>query len=498
MSGVSLARRALSLLVSSLTVLLALPAGAFAARVSAGGNHSLWIADDGLMWAVGYNTDGQLGDGTKTSRTAPVAVGYFNDWTTVEAGYVSSYGLRRGGSLWAWGDNAYGQLGVGTTTDATRPLRVSSPATFTAVAAGLQHALAIRSDGTLWAWGRNGHGQLGIGTRETKTRPVRVGTDSDWVAVWAGGNFSAGMRADGSTWIWGCDYDGQLARSDTRQWYEYEHAAHDITTPVLLSGSGVVDALFLGGYHALARWAPGTMSAGTLTSWGSNRFGQLGNGEQDVVRDTSPGAILGGTTYALVAPGAFHTLALRTDGILEAWGRNDSGQCGTGSTASTLVQPSVVPSITGVADLAGGESHSLALVPGQSALWGWGSDAQGQLALSGAGVWRTPRRITSTRLAYLGTPSAPSSIRLGTRITVTGTLLPRHTASVKVYVYRWNGKSWVLKAGPYTRALSLASTYPVWSLAYRPSSRGTWSVRAAHADAQHLTSWSPRRTFTVK
>lgn len=498
MSRTTFARRALPRLVCTLAISLSLPSPALAGRLAAGASHSLWIADDGLMWGVGYNTNGQLGDGTKTSRTSPVAVGYFNDWTRVEAGYVSSYGLRRDGSLWAWGDNAYGQLGVGTTTDATRPLRVSSPATFTAVAAGLHHALAIRSDGTLWAWGRNGHGQLGIGTRETTTRPVRIGTDSDWVAVWAGGNFSAGMRADGSTWIWGCDYDGQLGRSDTRPWYEYEHTTHDITTPVLLSGPGVVDALYLGGYHALARWAPETTNAGTLTSWGSNRFGQLGNGERDVVRDTSPGAILGGATYTLVAPGAFHTLALRTDGVLEAWGRNDSGQCGIGSTVGTLVQPSVVPSITGVADLAGGESFSLALVPGASALWGWGSDLQGQLALAGATVWRTPRRITSTRLAYLSTPAAPTSIYLGDRLTVTGKLLPRHTASVKVYFYRWDGKTWVQKAGPYTRAVTLTSTYATWSVTYRPPSRGTWSVRAVHADAQHLTSWSPRTSFTVK
>lgn len=471
------------------------PAGA--RPVAAGSYHSLWIADDGLMWGTGYNYNGQLGDGTRTGRVAPVAVGYFNDWRSVAAGCYTSYGIRADGSLWAWGDNRLGEVGIGSTSSyRAYPSRISAPATFTAVASEGFHALAVRSDGTLWAWGYNLHGQLGTGNRTLARSPVRVGTDSDWVAVAAGAYHSAAVKSDGSCYVWGYGYDGQLGDHLAWEGYTHDHG-RDRLTPTMVSGPGVGDMVYAGAYSTYERWAQGTANAGRLTSWGSNRFGQLGDGRWDEIHDSVPNAVLSTSAFTDLAPGAFHVVGLKADGSLEAWGRNSSGQIGINSTATVVPTPIAIPAMSGVTAVACGEEHTLAMRASDSTLWGWGADASGQLALSGAAGARYPRRITSLKLAYLGTPVAPSSLDYDRVIAPYGKLLPRHSGPVSVSFYRWSGSSWVLKRTLAAR-ITQASTYTKWSTAYRPIAKGKWYVRASHVDTQHATSYSPARIFYVE
>ena len=86
--------------------------------------HALGIKRDGSLWAWGYNGGGQLGDGTATSRSAPVQIGTATNWASVGSGFLHSVAIRKDGTLWAWGDNTYGQLGDGTTTDHTTPVQI--------------------------------------------------------------------------------------------------------------------------------------------------------------------------------------------------------------------------------------------------------------------------------------------------------------------------------------------------------------------------------------
>lgn len=489
--------RAFGAALLTAALLQLMPSAALATPVAANGYHSLWIGQDGLMWSMGYNSSGRLGDGTTTNRSTPVAVGYFDDWVAVAAGYDSSYGLRADGSLWSWGDNAYGQLGIGSTTDKYLPVRVSSPSTFTAVAAGAYHVLALKADGTLWAWGRNNHGQLGIGTRTTALSPRKVGSDYDWKSVSAGAYHSGAVKTNDSAYIWGNNYDGQLGDGSAIEWYEYSDALHDKIQPWQMAGPGVADALFLAGYQGFGRYAPGYPGvAGRVTSWGSNRHGQLGNGEWGVIRDSSPGAILSTSQFSKIAS-VFHTVGLKPDGSLEAWGRNSRGQVGLNSTATVVPTPQPITTLTGVSDIACGEEHTLATRDSDASLWGWGYDNLGQLGLAGTSGSRYPRRITGLRQAYLSTPSSPSSIYYGRYITVTGKMLPRHSGPVTASFYRWNGKSWVF-IKTVTAKTAVWSTYTRWSVAYKPHAKGKWYVKATHADAEHLTSRSPTRTFYVK
>lgn len=484
----------------TIALLIALISGvpaAYAAPIAAGSFHSLWIADDGLMWGSGVNYHGQLGDGTRTGRTTPVAVGYFDDWRSVAAGYNTSYGIRDDGSLWAWGDNRLGELGIGSTAAyRTLPVRISAPATFTAVASDGYHALAIRSDGTLWAWGYNLHGQLGTGSRTLARSPVRVGLDSDWVSVSAGMYHSAAVRTDGSCYVWGYSYDGQLGDHLAWEGYTHDHA-RDRLAPVLISGPGIGDAMYTGAYSTYERWAPGTPNAGRVTAWGSNRFGQLGDGLADVIHDSVPDLILSPSTFVDLAPGAFHVLGLRPDGTLEAWGANHKGQAGIGSTATVVPHAAAVPGLSAVTAVASGEGHSLAMRASDSTLWGWGDDASGQLALAGSAGARAPRRITSLKLAFMATPVTPSSLYYGSVVSPYGKMLPRHSGPITVTFYRWSGSSWVLKR-TLPAKLTQTTAYTKWSTAYRPVAKGKWYVRASHVDTGHKLSFSPARVFYVR
>ncbi len=179
-------------------------------RVSAGSTHSFGLKADGTLWAWGNNAFGQLGDGTTTARFAPIQIGTATNWRTVIAAGSNSYSLalRTDGTLWAWGVNGNGQLGDGTTTTRLAPVQIGT-ATWVEVAVGNQNALAIRSDGTLWAWGLNSSGQLGDGTTTQRLSPVQIGTDNRWTSV-AGYNHTLATKSDGSLWAWGSGFYGQL------------------------------------------------------------------------------------------------------------------------------------------------------------------------------------------------------------------------------------------------------------------------------------------------
>jgi alpha-tubulin suppressor-like RCC1 family protein len=484
-------RALLTMTLSALLLLaLALPGVAAAAPLrvlAAGGFHSLWIADDGLMWGVGYNAAGALGDGTLVNRPAPVAVGFFDDWVACAAGYYTSYGLRADGSLWAWGANDKGQVGTGATaTKVTRPKRVGGAATYTSLAAGAFHALAVRSDGTLWSWGRNNHGQLGNGSLTKSGVPVRVGTDSDWIAVAAHGYHSAAKKADGSWWMWGYNGDGQLGLGNTA----------DRMAPVLISGPGVCDEVFPGGYQTFSRWAPGMAKAGQLTSAGRNQWGQLGRGTWDDLNNPVPSfaPLAVSDAFIDVGPGWSHTLGLTTDGRVMAWGRGIQGAIGNGTAIEVNPTPADI-GLSGVTALAAGEQFSLARRDDAS-VWGWGTDASGQLGLSGSGNHLTPTRIAALTTAYLAKPVVPAKLALGRTLTARGIMLPNHLGAVQVGVYRKTTSGWTLVTTK-SATVRQTSSGAQWTITYRPAKLGSWYVQASHEGDAHTLSLSPKAVFAV-
>jgi hypothetical protein len=126
------------------------------------------------VWAWGFNTNGQLGNGTYTDSNVPVAVSSLTGVTTIAGARSHSLAIMSDGTVRAWGRNNSGQLGDGTNTSGNVPVQVSSLTGIISIAGGEQHSLALKNDGTEWTFGSNGNGELGIGTNTNSNVPVQV------------------------------------------------------------------------------------------------------------------------------------------------------------------------------------------------------------------------------------------------------------------------------------------------------------------------------------
>ena len=184
--------------------------------IDAGSLHSCAVSTNGGLWCAGNNSDGQLGDGTITNRTAGVAVGTATDWVTVTGGSHHTCGIRAPGSLWCWGANLAGELGDGTHTERRRPRRI-----------GVGYGLGDRQRGRdpdVWRQAVGIAVVLGrqllrprsvTGRPMSDVVPTRVGSDSTWKSVSAGTFNACGARTDGTLWCWGGGAEGQLGDGTT-------------------------------------------------------------------------------------------------------------------------------------------------------------------------------------------------------------------------------------------------------------------------------------------
>jgi len=287
------------------------------AFVAAGDSHTVAIRTDGTLWAWGSNSNGQLGDGTTTNRLTPIQIGTTMNWATVATSRNRTVAIRTDGTLWAWGSNSNGQLGDGTTTDRLTPIQIGTATNWASVSADWYHTVAIRTDGTLWAWGQNDYGRLGDGTTTGRLTPIQIGTATNWTSISAGRNQTVAIRTDGTLWAWGQNDYGRLGDGTTT----------DRLTPIQIgTAMNWTSVSATGGATVAIR------TDGTLWAWGVNHWGMLGIDYAPHTVRRTPIQIGVATNWASVAMGWGHTVAVRTDGTLWAWGRNQWGQLGDGTT----------------------------------------------------------------------------------------------------------------------------------------------------------------------
>ncbi|MCE9610824.1 MAG: cadherin-like beta sandwich domain-containing protein, partial [Chthoniobacter sp.] len=351
-------------------------AGKTVTAVANGGYHSLALCSDGTLAAWGSNASGQLGDNSGKDSIVPVAVlqsGVLAGKTViaVAAGFYHSLALCSDGTMAAWGSNTSGQLGNNSTTESRVPVAVVQNGVLAgksvvAVAAGWDHCLVLCSDGTVAAWGANFSGQLGNNSTTNSLVPVAVVqtgvlAGKTVIAVAAGVYNNLALCSDGMLAAWGSNTHGAYGNGTTTNGL----------VPVAVNQSGV-----LAGKAVVAMAASQhnlvLCSDGTLASWGRQDFwGQLGNNL--ATNGLLPGAVdmngvLAGKTVIAVAAGAYHSLALCSDGTLASWGRATWGQLGNNSATD-----SPVPVLVSTAGLGAGErfvvvgsgrsaSHNLAVV----------------------------------------------------------------------------------------------------------------------------------------
>ncbi|MGH9868520.1 MAG: NEW3 domain-containing protein [Candidatus Polarisedimenticolia bacterium] len=333
--------------------------------LEAGYGHSLSSGANGVVWAWGINTTGQLGDGTLTNRNGPVRSGSLTGILEVGAGVFHSVALENDGTVWAWGDNAQGQLGDGTTTPRNVPGEVPGLSGIVALASGASHSLALKSDGTVWAWGDNDGGQLGDGGTTDRHAPFQVPGLSGVTALAAGFYHSVALKSDGTVWTWGRNAEGELG----------DGTHTDRPTPGPVPGLTGVTRVSCGAYFTMT-----VLADGTSKGWGHNFFGQLGDGT--TVERTTPVSVTGLTGVSRIAAGSAFTLALRGDGSVWSFGQNVAGQLGDGTTTHRST-PQQIAGLSSIVEVAAGEDHSLAR-NAAGLIYGWGKNLYGQI---GAGPW---------------------------------------------------------------------------------------------------------------
>jgi alpha-tubulin suppressor-like RCC1 family protein len=289
-------------------------------EIAAGGLHTCRIRRDNALFCVGENTQGQLGIGVGPGdRSTYARVGNDTDWKEISAGAATTCGIRFPGVLRCWGDNSFGQVGDGTTTSRTAPVQVGFLADrWSMVAVGVSHSCGVRTGGTLWCWGLNGDGQLGDGTRIQRLSPRQVGSSAfdNWRSVDVGLAHTCGIRDDDTLWCWGQNMSSQLGLVN--------FGADELVPVEVMPGSRWRDVSVGLEYSCAIR------TDGTLWCWGANGDGQLGDGT--FANHILPAQVGTATSWSVLSAGDRHSCAVGSLLGLWCWGDNSSGQIGDNTT----------------------------------------------------------------------------------------------------------------------------------------------------------------------
>jgi alpha-tubulin suppressor-like RCC1 family protein len=324
-------------------------------QVAGGYAHTAAVKTDGTLWAWGLNSYGRLGDTTTTQRTIPVVISSpATNWKQVACGDSHTAAVKTDGTLWAWGNNTSGRLGDTTTIQRNSPVVISNSATtWKQVSCGYAHTGAIKIDGTLWTWGQNAYKQLGHSDASgSVATPTQVGTATSWKQIACGSYHTAAIRTDGTLWTCGRNSQGQLGNSTI---------GGNVLTITQVGTATTWKQVAGGQYHTAA-----IKTDGTLWTWGRNNEGQIGNNFSGVGVDraTPVQTFLAGTNWKQVSCGLYHTVAVKKDGTVWCWGRNDFGPLGDGSTVQRNIPVQTSSAQTNWKQVVSGGFHTAAVTSG--------------------------------------------------------------------------------------------------------------------------------------
>jgi alpha-tubulin suppressor-like RCC1 family protein len=388
--------------------------------ISCAGDVSAALTTSNILYTWGSNSQGALGLGDYTNRSAPTLARY--NCSKVYVGSNAINAIQTDNTLYGSGNGL--SLGIGHLNDVNTFIPLSYD-TFSSVSPASSYAFFVRPDGTtffaghntnnyllgsehtasyltvtdtqfkgkidsismgfyhsvlvdskdssLWTVGDNQYGQLGDGTTKSKTTFTKVSTGT-WQTVSCGATHNLAIQSDGKLATWGRNNYGQLGNG-------VESSASNWRSPAFIQPADTWGVASSGGWHSAA-----IRRDGTLWTWGYNNNGQLGLG--DTVNRSTP-VNVGGNDWVQVSSGSNSTAGIKSDGSLWTWGLNSSGQLGLGDTVNRSV-PTVVPGSWIAVKC--GYVHVVA-IKSDGSLWTWGSNTYGQL-----GLGDTTNRLAPTRI----------------------------------------------------------------------------------------------------
>jgi len=286
--------------------------------------HTCALLADGTSRCWGQNDRFQLGDNTNLDRISPITVMNLASATEIASGRTFNCAVRTGGSVTCWGDNANGQLGDGSTMGRATPMTsVASVTSPVALALGASHACALLAGGTGMCWGTNTFGQLG--NNSTTDAPSPIAMPITGIRQIAAGGYSTGTAAGGQTCA--LRTSGTVACWGSNEFGQLGNGTTSlpIKTPVEVMNLDDAVELVMGRYHVCAR-----RSAGGVVCWGRAEQNQIG--DSDLLPHSVPKAITLPAAAVAIAAGGYHTCALLADDTVYCWGGNGRGQLGDGTT----------------------------------------------------------------------------------------------------------------------------------------------------------------------
>ncbi|MFV8258141.1 Ig-like domain-containing protein [Bdellovibrio bacteriovorus] len=393
------------------------------------------LKDDKLIYCWGYNSNGQLGDGSTTERLVPTVVAGGYEYDDLSMGTMHACGKMTGGGLRCWGYNTYnwntlGGLGNGvyvTNNSSNVPALVVGGDVFTTVSAGFNATCGVTSAGRLKCWGDINRGfmadpanhirlvpnlsdlgesyskmatgpaatcgitslglvkcwggwdgystaySIGDGTEILRTSPVVIDRGRVYTEVSSSGQYSCGLRDNGFIYCWG----------------RVNSSGAGFLRPVKIDGTVTYKSIAVGTTHSC-----GITTGDTLKCWGSNSNGAIGVGT--AVSDYStPVEVDTGVSYSKVALAGWNTCGITTTGVLKCWGYNFYGAVGVGTGTYSYNLPQVVMGGTKFIDVSLGGGDSVCAISEAKDLYCWGKGDYYRLGLGNTTNYTAPQLVAS-------------------------------------------------------------------------------------------------------
>jgi alpha-tubulin suppressor-like RCC1 family protein len=330
-------------------------------KISSGDLHIAAVKSDGTILTWGWGNWGQHGNGLDFELYFPAVYGNPSfEWKEIKAGKYSTYAIRQDNTLWGSGGNDFGQMGVGNTNvTLLNATQLGNGLTWKHISA-TNHTYGIQTNGTLWGWGQNDGRQMGGGAPccSDVLSPVQIGSDSDWRQVEASQTRSGlALKDNGTVWGWGTN-NGRLITTPSVQVVPF---------PIQIGTDSDWSIISVGSSQCLA-----LKTNGTLWSWGANSYGQNGTGSNSNVPQQ-----VSSDTWLYVSAGLLSSYGIKSNGTLWSWGRNNQGQLGDGTNIEEREFPVQIGTDTNWVAVAGGAFHAVAL-KADGSLWAWGNNQMGQ------------------------------------------------------------------------------------------------------------------------